>query len=115
VFIDGPNRLLPACVAVAGLLAVVACSTAPRRTSEERLADAELAAQVRSALRADRALYSPHIDVEVERGEVHLKGFVYSGAERQLAQRDAESVAGAQLVDMEIGIMGGGISAESSD
>ena len=115
MLVEYPNRQLPAVVALAAAFAVAACSTTPPRTSAERTADAELAALVRSALSADHAIYSPHIDVEVEHGEVHLKGFVYAGAERQLAQSDAQSVPGVQTVDMEIVLMGGGISSESSN
>ena len=113
MIIEYRHRLLVV-IALAAVSAVTACSTTPPRTAAERAADAELAALVQSALHADRAIYSPHIDVEVKRGEVHLKGFVYSDTERQLAQSDAESVPGVQTVDMEIGLMGGGIS-ESSD
>jgi hypothetical protein len=100
-------------VALAALSALCACSTTPR-TSSERAADAQLAAQVLAAVRADDAIYAPHIDVEVELGEVHLKGFVYTDAERQLAEADAGAVPGVRAVIMEIGLMGGGISENSN-
>jgi osmotically-inducible protein OsmY len=100
-------------VVLAALAALSACSTTPRN-SAERAADAQLAAQVLAAVRADDAIYSPHIDVEVELGEVHLKGFVYTDAERQLAESDAGSVPGVRAVVMEIGLMGGGISENSN-
>jgi|HubBroStandDraft_6_1064221.scaffolds.fasta_scaffold693332_2 osmotically-inducible protein OsmY len=95
------------------VVAAGACTSTPR-TTDERAVDSELAARVQAALRADHGIYSPHIDVDVERGEVHLKGFVYSDTERQLAQSDAESVPGVQAVVMELDLMGGGIS-QSSD
>ena len=100
-------------VAFVARSAANACSTTPR-TPEQRAADAELAAQVRSALSADDAIYAPHIDVDVVRGEVHLKGFVYPDRERQLAQVDAEAVPEVRAVDMKLGLMGGGISGNSN-
>jgi osmotically-inducible protein OsmY len=109
-----PKHLMSVSAILLALLAMTACSTLPPRTSAERATDAELAATVQAALRADPVIYSPHIDVEVERGEVHLKGFVYSDSDRQQAQADAEAVPGVQIVDMEMGIMGGGISQSSN-
>jgi len=100
-------------LALTVVVAAGACTSTPR-TTDERAVDSELAAQVQAALRADHGIYSQHIDVDVERGEVHLKGFVYSDTERQLAQSDAESVSGVQAVVMELDLMGGGIS-QSSD
>jgi osmotically-inducible protein OsmY len=109
-----PKHLMSVSAILLALLAMTACSTLPPRTSAERATDAELAATVQAALRADPVIYSPHIDVEVERGEVHLKGFVYSDGDRKQAQADAEAVPGVQIVDMEMGIMGGGISQSSN-
>ena len=100
-------------LALALVVAAGACTSTPR-TTDERAVDSELAARVQAALRADHGIYSQHVDVDVERGEVHLKGFVYSDTERQLAQSDAESVPGVQTVVMELDLMGGGIS-QSSD
>ena len=114
VLIVYPNRLLLAVVAVAVLFGIGSCSTTPHRTSEERAGDADIEAKVVSALKMDHSLYSEHIDVVVDRGVVHLKGFVYSDHERLLAQTDAESVTGVQSVDIELDLMGGGIS-EASD
>ena len=114
VLIVYPNRLLLAVIAVAVLFGIGSCSTPPRRTSEERAGDADIEAKVVSALKTDHSLYSQHIDVVVDRGVVHLKGFVYSDHERLLAQTDAESVTGVQSVDIELDLMGGGIS-EGSD
>jgi osmotically-inducible protein OsmY len=115
VLIERPIRLLPAALALSAMLALVACSATPRRTTDERAADATLAAQVRSALSADHDLYSWHIDIDVKRGAVELSGFVYSDKDRQLARTDAEAVPGVQSVDMQIVLMGGGISSESSN
>jgi osmotically-inducible protein OsmY len=106
------KRPVPAVLALTVIVAASGCTGTPR-TTDERAVDSELAARVQAALRADHGIYSQHIDVDVERGEVHVKGFVYSDAERQLAQSDAESVPGVQAVVMELDLMGGGISQGS--
>jgi osmotically-inducible protein OsmY len=115
MLIVSPIRQLSAAVALTVLLGAVACSATSGRTTDERAADAALAAQVRSALGADHELYSWHIDIDVKRGVVELTGFVYSDKDRQLARTDAEAVPGVQSVDMQIVLMGGGISSESSN
>jgi osmotically-inducible protein OsmY len=114
VLVEYPNRLLLAVVAVAVLVGAASCSTTPRRTSEEQASDADIKAKVVSALKSDQNLLSEHIDVVIDRGVVQLKGFVYSDHERSLARTDAESVPGVQSVDIELDLMGGGIS-EASD
>lgn len=111
--IEPAKRPLLAVLALAAVVVAGACASSPR-TTDERAVDSELAARVQATLHADHAIYSPHIDVNVERGEVHLKGFVYSDSERQQAQADAESVPGVQAVVTELDVMGGGIS-QSSD
>jgi osmotically-inducible protein OsmY len=110
--IELAKRPLLAVLTLALVVAAGGCTSTPR-TTDERAVDSELAARVQAALRADHAIYSQHIDVDVERGEVHIKGFVYSDAERQVAQSDAEAVPGVQAVIMELDLMGGGISQGS--
>jgi osmotically-inducible protein OsmY len=111
--VEFAKRPLLVALVLAAVVVAGACTGTPR-TTDERAEDATLAARVQAALRADHAIYSQHVDVEVERGEVHLKGFVYSDTERQLAQTDAESVPGVKTVDMELDLMGGGISQSSN-
>jgi osmotically-inducible protein OsmY len=79
-----------------------------------RTSDADIKAKVMFALKSDQSLLSEHIDVVIDRGVVQLKGFVYSDHESSLARTDAESVTGVQSVDIELDLMGGGIS-EASD
>jgi hypothetical protein len=89
---------------------VVACSTAPRRTEAERGADANIAAQVEMALAADPNIYARHIEVVVDRGVVHLGGFVFSSEDYRLARYDAASVPGVKTVNTQMELMRGGIS-----
>ena len=63
---------------VAAIVAAGGCTGTPR-TTDERALDADLAAWVQAGQRADHRIYSQHIDVDVERGEVHLKGFDLMG------------------------------------
>ena len=93
---------------------LVACSTSPRRSDAERAADAAAAAQVEAALAADSRIYARHIDVRVNRGVVHLAGYVWSDDEFLFAKHDAASVPGIRAVVNEMELMRGGTSGGSS-
>ncbi len=80
------------------LLAVTACASAPRKTSEQRVADQETAERVQSALAADTHIFTRHITVQADNGVVHLGGFVWSDYDQWEAQRIAESVPGVTQV-----------------
>jgi osmotically-inducible protein OsmY len=45
----------------------------PRRTAQERVADADTADRVRATLLADPNIYARHVDVVVDRGVVRLE------------------------------------------
>jgi len=107
------NGVLPAVVALVAACGVVACSTAPRRTEAERAADADTTARVEAALTEDPNLYARHIDVRVDRGVVHLGGFVWSDEDFRLARHDAASVPGVRSVETEMELMRGGTSGSS--
>jgi osmotically-inducible protein OsmY len=93
---------------------IVACASAPPpRSDSERLADATIAAQVESALLADPTIYARHVDITVDRGVVHLGGYVWSAHDYQLARNDAASVPGVRGVDIEMELMRGGTSGVS--
>ncbi|HXR20417.1 MAG TPA: BON domain-containing protein [Steroidobacteraceae bacterium] len=64
-------------------------------------------------LLADPNIYARHIDVSVDRGVVHLGGYVWENEDYQAARRDASSVDGVKAVDMEIQLMRGGIAGTS--
>jgi osmotically-inducible protein OsmY len=90
--------------------ALTACSTTPRRTAEQRLADADTAGRVQAALLADPDLYARHIDVEVDRGVVHLGGYVWEAEDFRTARRDAGSVPGANAVVTDMELVRGGLA-----
>jgi osmotically-inducible protein OsmY len=107
------NRVLPAIVALAAAYGVVACSTTPRRSAAERAADAEIATRVEAALLADPDIYARHIDVAVDRGVVHLGGYVWEDEDFRLARNDAASVPGVKIVDTQMELMRGGVAGTS--
>jgi hyperosmotically inducible protein len=109
----GANRVLLAVAAMAATCAVIACSTTPRRTAPERASDAEIATRVEAALLADPDIYARHIDVTVNRGVVHLGGFVWEDADFRLARNDAASVPGVRTVEEQMELMRGGIAGSS--
>ena len=94
------------------LLAALGCATTPR-TSEERAVDAEVAERVEAALGTDSRIYARHVDVNVDRGVVHLGGYVWSDNELKFAKADAAAVPGVLAVADEIELMRGGISGTS--
>ncbi len=100
-------------VIVGATVSIAACvSTAPR-SAAERAIDSEIAAQVEAELDADPRIYARHIDVRVERGDVHLGGFVWSSNELLFAQADAAGVPGVKGVADEMELMRGGVGGNS--
>ena len=95
------------------LLALIGCVTAPR-TPEERAADANVKAEVETALNTDARIYARHVDVKVDRGVVYLGGFVWSDSELLFARADAASVPGVRAVADEMELLRGGISGGAS-
>jgi osmotically-inducible protein OsmY len=107
------DGMLTTAVALLAACGFTGCATAPHRTAAERAADAETADRVEAALLADPKIYARHIDIDVDRGVVHLGGFVWDTDDFQTARRDAASVVGvtAVVTDMELnrgGIAGAG-------
>jgi hypothetical protein len=100
--------VLAACILAACALA--GCSTAPPRTTAERAADGDIASGVQAALLADPNIYARHIDVEVNRGVIHLGGFVWDDEDFATARRDAASIPGATAVVNDMELVRGGIS-----
>jgi osmotically-inducible protein OsmY len=108
-----PARIRRGMVAAAAIVAtygIVGCSTTLPRTQGERSADDAITAQVESKLLADPEIYARHIDVAVNRGVVHLGGFVWSHEDFLLARNDAASVPGVRSVDTEMELVRGGMS-----
>jgi osmotically-inducible protein OsmY len=97
------------------LLAVLlcACATAPPRTPQERVRDAELARQVEAALDADTRIYARHVDVTSNRGVITLGGLIWSNEDYLLAKRDAQLVPGVVRVDASMDLVRGGLGGTS--
>jgi len=94
------ERMCYAALAVSVLSLAAACSTTPRKTSEQQLTDKETETRVQSALTADTHIYAQHITVGADNGVVHLGGYVWNDYDLEEAQRVAEGVSGVtQVVD----------------
>jgi len=106
-------RVLGGLTAALAAYTLAACSTSPPRSDAERSADGAAAAQVEAALEADPRIFARHIDVRVNRGVVHLEGFVWSDEDLLFARKDAASVPGIWGVVNQMELMRGGISGSS--
>jgi osmotically-inducible protein OsmY len=104
-----PGAVRPAIALLAFTCGLAACSMAPRRSAAEQAYDAQLADRVQAALLADPDIYARHIDVVVERGVVHLGGYVWEIGDFRLARRDAASIPGVKTVLTEMELMRGGV------
>lgn len=91
------KRMLYTASAVA-VLSCAACSSAPPRTPEQRLAEAALEQRVEEALSADPTIFSGNITVRADQGVVHLGGFVWNDDDIYRVQRIAERVPGVTRV-----------------
>jgi osmotically-inducible protein OsmY len=103
------QRMVTTALAVAVVCSALACSSTPRKTSEQQLADRETATRVQSALNADSTLYARHISVQADNGVVHLGGYVWSNDDLYQAQHIAETVPGVTQVVDEMELERGGI------
>jgi osmotically-inducible protein OsmY len=108
-----PKSLNKTTVAMLTAFSIVACSTSPPRTDAERVADAAAAARVEAALDTDPRIFARHIDVSVDRGVVHLDGFVWTDDDYLFARNDAAAVPGIKTVVNQMELMRGGISGTS--
>jgi osmotically-inducible protein OsmY len=99
--------------ALSAAYSLVACSTSPPKTEAERGADAAAAAMVEAALDADPRIFARHIDVKVDRGVVHLGGYVWSDGDFLFAKNDAAAVPGVTTVVNQMELMRGGTSGTS--
>jgi osmotically-inducible protein OsmY len=100
-------------VTLSAAYGLVACSTSPPKTDAERVADAAATAQIEAALNADPRIFARHIDVKVDRGVVHLGGYVWSDSDYLFAKNDAAAVPGITTVVNQIELMRGGTSGTS--
>ena len=107
---DSEHRLSIVATLAVAMLVVTGCAVLPARTSAERAADEQLAGQVEDALLRDPDIYARHIDVDAERGVVHLSGYVWSANEVYEARRVAATVPGVTQVVSQLELMVGGRS-----
>jgi osmotically-inducible protein OsmY len=76
----------------------------------DRAADEELRTRVQTALDSDRYFYGKHVSVTVEKGDVHLNGFVQSDWDLRDAMRIATKAAAGNRVIDDLSIELGGIA-----
>lgn len=74
----------------------------PTRESLQKVKDLSLAAAVRAALASDPTLSHLYLEVKAERGEVTLRGVVFSPATMELAAEVAKRVEGVTSVTCEV-------------
>jgi osmotically-inducible protein OsmY len=86
----------------------MACTTLPSRTPAERAADSVIAAQVKEALARSPYLYATHVDVEVDRGVVHLDGLIWLTDDFRDTRRIARSIPGVTDVVLDLDLARGG-------
>jgi hyperosmotically inducible protein len=100
------NKTLVALIASAAVLGTAACSsTRTQRAPGEQIDDAALLTSVKSALAADTSLTdAADINVDVNRGNVKLSGFVDSASVKSQAGTVARGVDGVQSVQNDISV-----------
>jgi osmotically-inducible protein OsmY len=101
--IDGKHNSIVIVAVAAAALALGAVSAAADAQdssgayASRRGSDADIAARVRNALQSDPTLDSRHIDVAVDHGAVHLKGFVQDNRTLLAAGEVAKKAAGRKI------------------
>jgi len=73
-----------------------------RQSASQRLDDNSLAEQVREALSADREYKFNDVQVVAYKGDVELKGFVVTRAQKESAGKVARSVGNVQRIENNI-------------
>jgi osmotically-inducible protein OsmY len=79
-------------------LLTASCASRPPKSAAQIQADRALAEKGESALDADPAYYSRHVDVQGDDGKVSLSGYVWSNASIVQAERVASRVPGVTSV-----------------
>lgn len=86
-------------VMVAMILFLVGCQAMTGKTAGRTIDDATITAQVQGKLTSDRISNFSRVDVDTERGVVHLSGVVPSAEDKARAAELAREVAGVRRVD----------------
>lgn len=82
------------------------CEKMTGKTAGTTMSDASITAAVQGKLTADRASNFSRIDVDTERGVVHLNGVVQSADQKSRAAELARQVEGVKRVDNNLQIQG---------
>lgn len=99
------NKTLAILIVSTAVLGTAACSaTRTQRAPGEQVDDAALLTSVKSALASDSAGNAADVNVDVNRGEVKLSGFVNSPADRSRAVAITKGVDGVQSVQNDIAV-----------
>lgn len=89
-------------------LGVGACAASgPHRSTGQVIDDTTIAARTKTALLADSTTDGLNIDVEVDRDNVQLNGFVDSKAQVKRAGEIARSISGVASVENNLQVSGG--------
>ena len=103
------SRLAARCLFCATVAVCVgACATMPPRTAAERAADSVVATHVQEALLRAPYLYAKHVEVEVDRGVVHLDGMIWANDDFRDTRLIARSVPGVTDVEVDLDLARGG-------
>jgi osmotically-inducible protein OsmY len=116
-----PEKLMNSQISILCAIAVTvitsACTTVPGKSSQiaaaatqgaDSVTDEELSKRVQAALHSDPYFYDEHVSVSVERGNVVLRGFVFSDWDLRDAIRIASQAAGERPVVDNLSIKLGG-------
>ena len=90
------KQLVWVCIVI--MLLLVAWGTQNAGAQEKSVADAAIAAKVKTAINGDAGLSRMDISIEVHEGVVHLGGFVNSLADMAKAEALARAVSGVTAV-----------------
>ncbi len=99
------KKTLAVLIVSAAALGTAACSsTRTQRAPGEQVDDAALLTSVKSALAAESAETAADVNVDVNRGEVKLSGFVDNANDKSRAAEVARGVEGVKSVQNDIAI-----------
>ncbi len=110
------NETLAILLVSTAVLGTTACSsTRTQRAPGEQIDDAALLTSVKSALAAESAETAADVNVDVNRGQVKLSGFVDNANDRSRAVEVARGVDGVKSVQNDIAIGGSSSAGEVID
>ena len=93
-------------VTVVVLLALAGCQATTGKTGGRIVDDEAITTQVKQRLTTDRISNFSRVDVDTDRGVVHLRGVVHTAEQKARAAEVAREVAGVRRVDNNLQIQG---------